>query len=106
MATVHVEMHGEHQQWLSDNSMWRDDLALWQKETDLALDGVKKLDEALREHRKGFQDHLDTIAAEEQAVKDHEHALADFELGGAGNEVLWMAKAHTENADKHAQQRQ
>jgi hypothetical protein len=106
MATAHVEMHGEHQQWLSDNSMWRDDLTLWQKEIDQALDGLSKLEEALREHGKGLQSHLEMIGAEEQELKAHEHALAEFERGGPGDQLLEMVKSHQEHAGKHGQQRQ
>jgi hypothetical protein len=106
MATIHGEMHGEHRQWLSDDALWRDELAIWQKEIDQALGGLTKLEEALREHGKGLQDHLETIAAEERKLRDHEHALADFERGGSGNELLLMARTHTETADKHVQQRQ
>jgi hypothetical protein len=97
-------MHCEHREWLSDNSMWRDDLAIWQQEIDHALGDLRTLEDALREHRKVLQCHLDAIAAEELAANQHEHALAEFERGGPGDDLLQMAKPHQENADKHAQQ--
>ncbi len=105
MATAHVEMHSEHVQWLGNYAMWRDDLALWRKEIDEAFDGLQKLEHALRMHDKGLQDQLNTILAEEQAVKGHEHALAEYERGGPGDDLLGMAKPHGVNAGKHAEQR-
>jgi len=108
MATAHVEMHAEHRQWLSDNAMWRDDIALWQQEIEQALDGVKKLEDALQQHSKELQSHLGTITAGEQALKVHEHALAEFQRGSSGKELelLVMAKTHKKKADEHVQQRQ
>ncbi len=67
---------------------------------------MRKLEEALREHRRTLQTHLEAITAEEQALKDHEYALAEYERGGPGDGLLDMARTHQENASKHAQQRQ
>jgi hypothetical protein len=39
-------------------------------------------------------------------LREHEHALAEFERGGPGDELLVMAKSHKENAEQHAQQRE
>ena len=62
----------------------RDDIAVWLKETDQALDGLKKLEDALREHRKGLQGRLEVIAAEEKGLKGHEHSLAEFSAAARG----------------------
>jgi hypothetical protein len=99
-------MHSEHREWLSETSMWQDDLTLWQGDIDQALSGLKRLEDALREHRNVLQGRLDAIAAEQQAVNQHEHALAEFERGGPGDDLLRMVKPHQENADKHSLQRQ
>jgi hypothetical protein len=106
MATTHVEMHGEHQRWLSDTAMWRDDLAHWQKEIADALDSLKELEGALRQHSQCLQGHLETLTAEEAETRSHEHALAEYERGGPGDELLAMARPHGEHATKHGQQRQ
>jgi hypothetical protein len=99
-------MHTEHRYWLSEDSLWQDDITLWQRDIDQALTDLKRLEDALREHRKRLQVRLDEIAAEQQAVNQHEHALAEFERGGPGDDLLRMVKPHQENADKHALKRQ
>lgn len=101
MSAVHIEMSGDHKQWLSDNCMWRDDLACWQKEVDEAIGGLKSLEESLQTHRKNLQMHLLAIATEEQELKEHEHAMAEFERGGTGEELLLMVEPHKEGACKH-----
>jgi hypothetical protein len=106
MATAHLEMHSEHRQWLSDNALWRDEAVLWQNEIDNALKEMKKLEDALRDHRKELNNHLATISAEEKIVAEHECALADFEKGGPGDSLVSMARTHKQTADNHSQQRQ
>lgn len=101
MATVHTEMSGEHKQWQSDNCMWRDDLARWQKQAEQAIAALKSLEESLQKHRKALQLHQLAIATEEQELKVHEHAMAEFERGGAGENLLEMVGPHKEGASKH-----
>ena len=101
----HVEMHGEHCQWLSDNGMWRDDLEAWRKETDQALQELKKLEEALREHRQRLEAQMGEILADEMVLKDHEHEVADLERKGLSDEPLGMANIHQEISARHRQQR-
>jgi hypothetical protein len=105
MSTTHGEMHGEHKQWLSDNSMWRDDLESWMKETDRALVGLKEVERALRDHVKDLQSHQVSITAEEETLLGHERALAEFEAGGPGDDLVRLARPHREAADDHARQR-
>lgn len=105
MAKAHIEMHGDHQRWLSDQAMWRDDLAMWQQEIAKAMDGIRKLEDALRTHRATLQEHEQTIAAETPCLQNHEHALAEFERGGSGEGLLQLAVSHQQSAEKHGKQR-
>jgi hypothetical protein len=82
--------------------MWRDDLVIWEREIEQALADSKQLEDALRAHRKALQDHLEATGAQEQTLYKHERALAEYERGGPGEDLLPMAKVHKENAEKHA----
>jgi hypothetical protein len=106
MTSKHAEMHRDHQHWRSDNSMWQDDLELWEKEVDQAMNALKRLENALGKHRAMLQDRLDLIAAEDQAIGQHEHTLAEFERSGTGEQLdlLTMAKNHKKAIDRHARQ--
>jgi chromosome segregation ATPase len=105
MTATHAEMHNDHRQWLSDAQLWADDLYIWQREIDEALDGMKKLEAALRDHRDGLQKHSETIAEEEKNLTCHEKALAEYEQGGSGDALSGMTTSHQTNAEKHVRQR-
>jgi len=100
MASAQLEMHDDHNHWLSDHSMWRDDLALWQGELDQAFEGLKQLEKALGSHREALQEHLKTIDIQEKGLRKHEHALADYQRGGLGADLKPMAEAHKQRAEK------
>jgi len=107
MATVTAAtMHQDHRCWLGDNDMWRCDVSAWQEEQRQALADLAAVDAALKEHARSLQTHAAAVRLREQELRGHEHALAQFEQGAAEPELIVLAKAHTEGAARHAEQRQ
>lgn len=101
----HTNMHNDHRLWESEISLWRDDLRSWQQELAKAQGQVKNLEKALEEHAHILRTHASTLRLEEQISDAHEHALADFEKGGEGEELLEMSRQHREEAGRHAEHR-
>jgi hypothetical protein len=105
MSTVtHATMHQDHKRWLSDNDMWRCDISAWQEEFKNAAAQLKEIEPAVKEHERALQTHAAAIRLRGQELSAHEHALAEYELGEIGTELIPLAKAHEKEAAKHAQQ--
>jgi hypothetical protein len=105
MATVtHATMHHDHTQWLSENDMWRCDISAWQEEFRKAAADLKEIEATLKEHEKALQVHAAAIRLRGQELASHEHALAEYERGETGTELIPLAQAHDKEAAKHTQQ--
>ena len=103
-TATHASMHQNHRQWLSDNKMWRCDIAAWQQEFKTVTQELKQVEAALMEHEQALQIHAAAIRVREQDLTAHEHALAEYERGEAGDQLIALARAHDQEAAKHAQQ--
>jgi chromosome segregation ATPase len=99
-------MHRDHCQLRNEDDLWRLEIAAWQRELETARKDLSKLEAALREHDKALQTHAAAIRAYEADVGEHEHALAAFEQGGSGGELIDMAKAHEAEVAQQNQRRQ
>jgi hypothetical protein len=97
-------MHQDHQQWLSDNNMWRCDLAAWQQELRDGLAAIKEVMAALESHEAALQSHGAAVRLRELDMRTHEHALAEYERGQSGAELITLMHSHQKEADKHLQQ--
>jgi hypothetical protein len=93
-------------QWFSENSFWRDDIASWQRETNDAIRQLGMLHDVLDTHNKKLRQHAASIRLHEQRQAEHESALARFESGGSGQELIGMARAHQEEWNKQAELRE
>jgi septal ring factor EnvC (AmiA/AmiB activator) len=99
-------MHGEHKQWEADIAMWRDDVRMWQKELKQVRSELKELKDRLSEHRKALAAHLRGLRKQTRTLGGHEHALAEYETGGVGEDLVALAKAHGQEIDRHTLQRE
>lgn len=104
-ANAHIEMHRDHVHWLDAIALWREEIGLWNEEYDRALADLASLETALRKHAKAIADHLEELNAQEGRVRAHEHALAEFESGGRGEDLITLAKTHKEEEASHARKR-
>lgn len=102
----HTVLHREHKRWMSENAMWREDIAAWQRELKQASAHLSQVEKALRAQEKALQVHAGVIRCYEQDMASHEHALAEFERGKSGDELLAMTVSHEKEAKKHYEQRQ
>jgi hypothetical protein len=102
----HVEMHRDHQRWSSETNMWRCDLAAWQHELADAVADVEQLKKALEAHGERLRKHAAAIRVDELAAEGHEHALAEYELGGSGENLPEYARKHSREADRQAKDRE
>ena len=106
MATVtHATMHCDHKQWISENDMWRCDISSWQEELRQAASHLAEVEAALKEHEKALQVHAAAIRLRQQDLAAHERALAEYEGGETGAELIALAQSHGTEASKHSQQR-
>jgi hypothetical protein len=92
--TLHTQMHVDHTHWLDEASFWKQDIAMWKGEVEGALADIERLADALASHAEALQTHLDAIGHQELDLRKHEHALAEYEQGAAGGELISQAKAH------------
>ena len=102
MATAHVEMHNEHRQWCSDQAMWRDEVSKWLRDAWEACRGLESLRNGFEELCKDLDAHSAALDKERAGVACHEHALAEYEKGKAGEGLVGMANLHQRFADRHA----
>lgn len=102
----HLEMHVDHQHWLTELALWRDDIDLWRQEVGRARTDVERLETALREEDKALEEHARTLAQHVQALRSHEGELAAFEQGGADAKIIAMAKGHLEEESVQRHQRE
>jgi hypothetical protein len=100
-----MDMHNEHRFWESEISLWRDDLRAWQQELAKAQGEIKQLEKALEDHGQVLRTHGSTLRLEEQTFEGHEHAIAEYEKGGEGDELFEMARQHTQVAGHHVDHR-
>jgi hypothetical protein len=99
----HAEMHSDHQQWTSKETLWEDEARIWLKEIDTALADAKRLETILSNHRKAMEAHFENVRGLRQTRGGHERALADYEKGGRGEDLIAMAPKHEQEAEKHYQ---
>ena len=102
----HAQMHEQHCEMRSEDDLWRLEIASWQRELENAMTGLKTPEAALKAHEKSLEIHAATIRAYEGDAAEHEHALAAFERGGSGGELVDMARGHSEELACHESRRQ
>ena len=91
ISTKPTSMHEEHRYWESEITMWRADLRAWQQELAKAQSEIKLLESALSDHAQVLRLHGSSLRLNEQEFDTHEHAIAEFEKGGEGDELFEMA---------------
>jgi hypothetical protein len=101
----HVRLHADHLLWFSENSLWRDDISSWQREVDEAVRQLGTLRDAFDKHHEKLRKHAASIRLHEQRQAEHECALAKYERGGSGQELVQMARAHQDESTKQAELR-
>lgn len=105
-AAIHNAMHHDHRNWESETQFWRDNIAEWQRELTHARDRVKELEAAIRMQEETLRHYAASIRLDEQQADEHEHALAEFERGGLGENLLELSQKHDVEAKRHAEQRE
>ncbi|HVX63053.1 MAG TPA: hypothetical protein VHC19_20695 [Pirellulales bacterium] len=103
---THNEMHSDHRLWDSEATLWEDDIQIWEGELNAALAEMKQLEEVLAEHRKGLESHAEAIRAARADRATHEHALAKYEHGETGEDLVVLAQKHEAEAEHRAELRQ
>jgi hypothetical protein len=104
-STLHQSMHTEHLEWAGEIGLWRDNLRLWQHDVDRMQNEVQELTLLLKGHDDALRSHASHIRQQEQSFESHEHALAEYERGAEGDELLQMARQHGEEASRQQKQR-
>lgn len=105
-AAIHNAMHQDHRLWEGEIQFWRDNIAEWQKELSHARGRIQELEAAIRAQEEALRQYAASIRLDEQQTDEHEHALAEFERGGLGENLLELSTKHLAEAKRHAEQRE
>jgi hypothetical protein len=100
----HILGHRDYRDWRSEDATLLADIVVWQQELTNARGEIAKVEVALCEHEQALETHAVALRACQQDIVAHEHALAEFERGGAGKEILELAPTHHGEHEKHIQQ--
>lgn len=99
--TLHEAMHADHRRWADDLTMWQDDLVAWQHELVKVTGDLDRARTALAEHGQVLEGHALQLRNQQDFLREHEEALADYERGGEPPEVVGLAATHDEQAQWH-----
>lgn len=105
-STTHEKMHLDHLAWTNEGCFWHDAVRTWQKDVEVALKEIARVEQALRDHEKELEIHAAAIKLYGQKVGEHEHAIAQFEKGGAGEDLPELAGGHAGEEGHQRQQRE
>jgi hypothetical protein len=101
-----VEMHSDHRHWKGDVDCWNDDISNWRSESQVALDHLRQIIQAIQERTRSIDDHADSIAKLESELEFHEKNLAAALQSNATTELDDdLRQRHVEEADLHRRQR-
>jgi hypothetical protein len=107
MTTLtHADMHHQSRFWQNEEALWRDDIRAWEEELTQTLAEAERLNAALSNHEKTLRSHAAAIRLHGQDEATHVHALAEYERGGLGADMLGLAHEHQEKINMHIRQRQ
>jgi hypothetical protein len=104
-SQIHITMHNQHRTWEKDVRQWRDDLEAWKLELVESQRDVMRLQEAMTNHAQALESHTAGLLKEEAEWTAHEDALAEYERGGAGAELLPMVAQHQDELSQHRNSR-
>jgi hypothetical protein len=106
MTTLtHAEMHQQSRFWQNEEALWHDDIRAWEEELTQTLAEAERLQTALLNHQKGLRNHAAAIRLHGQDEATHAHALAEYERGNLGADLLGLAREHQEKINLHIRQR-
>ena len=99
------DMRPDHRQWDYEHSIWRVDIERWRTEHESALSDLAKLQEIIREHGDLLDTHAETMEWQQQRLRDHNRAMAEFKRVGGGSVQEAMGMEHRKHAEQHNGQR-
>jgi hypothetical protein len=100
----HILVHRNHRDWRSEDATLLNEVAAWQQELAAARSEVSKIEVALREHENALETHAAALRGCQQNILAHEHALAEFERGKTGKEILELPETHHGEHQERIQQ--
>lgn len=100
----HMDIHNQHNKWLSEHTLWREELKIWREEHRQALlasmkieDVLRKFDDEIKDLERHILDHDGQIQAHEGVmVLEHKHVPTS-----RGSE---MAELHAREISVHSHQ--
>ena len=99
------DMQADHRQWDYVHLAWRVDIASWRREHELALSELAKLEEVVHQHGDALDAHAEAMERQQDSLRDHERAIAEFKREGGGQLQKAMRNEHREHAELHNVQR-
>lgn len=105
IVPAHIEMHCEHKHWREEIALSQEQINHWRQEFREALANAERLKDALKCHDEALQTHAAELDRECTRLQEHEHALAEYERGGTGQELIGMAKEHKAEAARQQERR-
>lgn len=104
-VSIHTEMHCDHKHRVNEIALWQEQLNHWRGELKESLRDLEQLKTALVCHDQALQKHAEELDRECTRLGRHEHALAEYEGGGAGEELVALAQAHRDELARQDERR-
>jgi hypothetical protein len=101
--TINFErMQADHRQWDYEQLRWRSDIETWQRDHELALSQLSKLQEFICQHGEALQSHAEALEQLDQGLRDHHRAMSEYEIHGEGERLQeTLATEHGMHAEQH-----
>lgn len=102
---IHMEMHCDHQHRLNEIGLWQEQLNHWRGELQESLRNMERLQTALTCHEQALQKHAQELDHDCTSLHEHEHALAEFERGETGMDLVSLAQKHRDERSRQDERR-
>jgi hypothetical protein len=104
------KFHHETSDWRRQNALWVDEVAVWHQDHEKALAALAKVEQVLHRFADAAARQRDALAAEQQRLADHEHALAAYLQGDESQTLQALEKQHQaariQQAERETQQQE
>lgn len=100
---LHLEMHRDHQRWLTEIVSWREDIVEWQSELKTILKGLAEFQKTIEAQQQTLAHELELISEFHAALATHERSIAQFEQGTTSDQMIVAARDHYEQSNRQDQ---
>ncbi len=98
--------HEELTEWRRQDFLWFDELSVWQKEHEIALADLAKLEQTYHQLADAVGNARQELTAHEQNLHAHERVLAEYLQGNEALSVAALEQQHQTARAQHAERQE